>query len=103
MRVSELAKALNMSSTELLPKLKQLRIVAKSAASTLDADAVNRARKALAKPVKKPAPAKPAMKAAPIKRAAAAPLDPLSTSCPRQGGSRQAHRPLDANPLARAA
>src|SRR3989338_3636074 len=64
MRVSELAKALELSSKELLVKLKTLRIAAKSASSILDADAVNRARKALAKP-KKPAPtAKPAVRTA---------------------------------------
>ncbi|OGX28387.1 MAG: hypothetical protein A3B78_00850 [Omnitrophica WOR_2 bacterium RIFCSPHIGHO2_02_FULL_67_20] len=64
MRVSELAKALELSSKELLVKLKTLRIAAKSASSVLDADAVNRARKALAKP-KKPAPtAKPAVRTA---------------------------------------
>ena len=61
MRVSELAKALKMPSKELLEKLKTLRIAAKSPMSTLDADAVNRARKALVKkaPVKKPSAAKP--------------------------------------------
>jgi len=48
MRVHELAKALNLDSKELLTTLKALRISAKSAASTLDADAINRARKAIA-------------------------------------------------------
>ena len=48
MRVSELAKTLNLTSKELLVKLKELRIQAKAATSTLDADAINRARKALA-------------------------------------------------------
>ncbi|MDP3722209.1 MAG: translation initiation factor IF-2 [Candidatus Omnitrophota bacterium] len=57
MRVHELAKAFHLSSAELLVKLKTLRIQAKSPMSTLDADAVNRARKVLAAPVpaKKPA------------------------------------------------
>ncbi|MBI4342430.1 MAG: translation initiation factor IF-2 [Candidatus Omnitrophica bacterium] len=58
MRVSELAKALNLTSKELLVKLKALRIEAKSSMSTLDADAINRARKALVPP-KRPAAAKP--------------------------------------------
>ncbi len=57
MRVSELAKDLKLTSKELLEKLKELKISsAKAAASTLDADAVNRIRKALAR-AKKPAPA----------------------------------------------
>ena len=53
MRVSELAKALNLTSKELLVKLKQIKIEAKGPMSTLDADAVNRARKALVKAVPK--------------------------------------------------
>ncbi|MBI2105150.1 MAG: translation initiation factor IF-2 [Candidatus Omnitrophica bacterium] len=78
MRVSELAKALNMPSKELLEKLKTLRIAAKSPLSTLDADAVNRARKALKKPpVKKPSAARPAVSparaAGPAARPAAKP------------------------------
>ena len=76
MRVSELAKALDLSSKELLVKLKALRITAKSAASVLDADAVNRARKALAKPkrsaAKAPAPKAPTATAARAKTAKAA-------------------------------
>ena len=39
MRVHELAKALKISSKELMPKLKQLRIQVKSSMSVLDADA----------------------------------------------------------------
>ncbi len=66
MRVSELAKVLDLSSKELLVKLKALRITAKSSSSVLDADAVNRTRKALAKP-KKPA-------TLPVKTASAAAL-----------------------------
>src|SRR3990172_560071 len=68
MRVHELAKVLNLTSKDLLVKLKTMRIEAKFASSTLDADAINRARKALAKPAPakkppaaaaKPAPARP--------------------------------------------
>ena len=61
MRVSELAKALNTTSKELLVRLKELKIPAKAATSTLDADMINRARKALAPhvPTKKPATAAP--------------------------------------------
>ena len=77
MRVGELAKSLNLTSKELLAKLKEIKIDAKSPTSTLDADAINRARKALKKPaVKRAAPAKPsaaAKAAAPAKKAAAAP------------------------------
>ena len=92
MRVHELAKVLNLTSKELLTKLKTLKIEAKSAASTLDADAINRARKAVkAAAVKKPAkPAaaakpvavkKPAAKAAPppaVKKSAPAALSPAA-------------------------
>src|SRR3989338_5071637 len=63
MRVSELAKELKIPSKELLVKLKTMKVSAKAAASTLDADAVNRVRKALAVKlvVKKPStPARPA-------------------------------------------
>ena len=57
MRVHELAKTLNLTSKELLVKLKALRISAKASTSTLDADAVNRARKALtSRPPAKKAP-----------------------------------------------
>ena len=58
MRVSELAKELKIPSKELLVKLKSMKVSAKAAASTLDADAVNRVRKALAVKtvVKKPSP-----------------------------------------------
>ncbi|MBI4340684.1 MAG: translation initiation factor IF-2 [Candidatus Omnitrophica bacterium] len=48
MRVHELAKSLKLTSAELLAKLKALKIPATSASSTLDADAINRLRKALA-------------------------------------------------------
>ncbi len=48
MRVHELAKALTLSSKELLATLKALKIPATSHTSTLDADAINRARKAIA-------------------------------------------------------
>ncbi|MBI2093362.1 MAG: translation initiation factor IF-2 [Candidatus Omnitrophica bacterium] len=47
MRVHELAKALNLSSKDLLVHLKALKISAKAATTTLDADTVNRVRKAL--------------------------------------------------------
>ncbi len=88
MRVSELAKALKLESKDLLVQLKKLRITATSHASTLDADAVNRARKALTpakrtppKPIAKVKTAvKTAAKAAPavVKKAATAgvPLKP---------------------------
>ena len=66
MRVSELAKALDLTSKELLVKLKALRIQAKSPTSTLDADAINRARKAL-----KPAAKKPAKPPAAVKKSSA--------------------------------
>ena len=81
MRVSELAKALDLSSKELLVKLKALRITAKSSSSVLDADAVNRARKALAKP-KKPAtlPVKTASAAALKKPSAPATAPPAKTA-----------------------
>ncbi len=64
MRVSELAKALKMPSKELLEKLKELKIkAAASTTGTLDADTVNRIRKALASrrrvQAKKPAAAAP--------------------------------------------
>jgi len=52
MRVQELAKSLNVTSKDLLVKLKELRISAKAATSTLDADATNRVRKAFAEAVK---------------------------------------------------
>ena len=48
LRVHELAKSLKLTSAELLAKLKTLKIPATSASSTLDADAINRLRKALA-------------------------------------------------------
>ena len=48
MRVSELAKALNLSSKDLLTKLKELKISVKTPTATLDADSVNRIRKAFA-------------------------------------------------------
>ena len=76
MRVSELAKALHLSSKDLLVELKKLRIQVKASTSTLDADSVNRARKALRRaPVKKPPVAKAvAVKRTPAaKKAAAAP------------------------------
>jgi len=82
MRVRELAKALDLSSKELLVKLKEWKIEAKSAMSTLDADAINRARKAMARsqPPKKPQAAKapPAVKpkAGPVKRPAATAVRP---------------------------
>ena len=80
MRVSELAKTLNITSTELLSKLKQLKIAAKSTSSTLDADSINRARKALASraPAKKPAAANVAVRAKP----AAAAKKPLTAVKP---------------------
>ncbi len=78
MRVHELAKSLKLPSKELLQKLKELRISAKSSMSTLDADAINRARKALASnpvvkkpPIAKKPPLKPV--AAPAKPVAAKP------------------------------
>ena len=48
MRVYEFAKALNLTSKDLLSKLKELKIPAKASTTTLDADAINRVRKALA-------------------------------------------------------
>jgi translation initiation factor IF-2 len=74
MRVSELAKALNLSSKELLVKLKELKVPAKASTSTLDADAINRVRKALkAAAAKKTAAAKAtASKATAIRKAVAA-------------------------------
>ena len=99
MRVHELAKALNLTSKELLVKLKAFKIDAKSAMSTLDADAVNRTRKAITKslPAKKPASStvKPSLTKSPVavkkavtmpssradapKRAAPTPPTPLAT------------------------
>src|SRR3990167_3737457 len=75
MRVSELAKELKIPSKELLVKLKTLKVSAKAAASTLDADTVNRVRKALAVklPVKKPAAARPAAAKLAAKTAVAKP------------------------------
>jgi len=73
MRVHELAKSLKLSSTDLLSKLKTLKIPAKASTSTLDADAVNRIRKALASVPKKPAAKPPAAKLAVVKKAAAVP------------------------------
>jgi len=100
MRVSELAKALNMTSKELLVKLKEHRIVAKSAMSTLDADAVNRVRKALVKkaPPKKPpaaaprvaqagAPSGPKAAAAKAVRFRAAPQNPRTERGTRSSGA----------------
>ena len=81
MRVSELAKSMKLTSKELMDKLKTLKITAKTASSTLDADAINRVRKAMAASAaaaKKAAQAKaaaakkPAVKAAPPKPAPAA-------------------------------
>ncbi len=64
MRVHELAKTLNLTSKELLSKLKELKIPAKAHTSTLDADAINRIRKAVLAQAaaKKAASAKPAAK-----------------------------------------
>jgi len=83
MRVSELAKELKLPSKELLAKLKTMKVSAKAATSTLDADTVNRVRKALAvkppakKPVSaaKPPSAKPTAAAAKL-TAAKPPLAP---------------------------
>ncbi|MBI3996863.1 MAG: translation initiation factor IF-2 [Candidatus Omnitrophica bacterium] len=77
MRVHELAKTLHLTSKELLSKLKDLRVTtAKASTSTLDADTINRVRKALAVPaVKKPAAASKtttATKSAAVKKPAAA-------------------------------
>ncbi|MBI4597575.1 MAG: translation initiation factor IF-2 [Candidatus Omnitrophica bacterium] len=87
MKVSELAKALHLSSSELLVKLKALRVRAASATSTLDADAVNRVRKALTvrAPAKKAAPAakasvKKSTKAPPAKAAAKTAVSAAKTS-----------------------
>ena len=65
MRVHELAKALQIPSKELLERLKPLRIKATAANSTLDADAVNRIRKALAQ---RPAAKKPPSKTTGVTR-----------------------------------
>ncbi|MBI3320864.1 MAG: translation initiation factor IF-2 [Candidatus Omnitrophica bacterium] len=100
MRVHELAKALHLHSKDLLAKLKAFKIEAKGPMSTLDADAVNRARKALAKPThppKKPAAvtrssvstktgvkAQPALvKTAPMKK-------PVASAKPSPGAPKQA-------------
>ncbi len=72
MRVHELAKALNLNSKDLLARLKEFRIPAKSSTSTLDADSINRVRKAIAASVaaaKKTAAA--AARSAAAKKAAA--------------------------------
>ena len=86
MRVSELAKELKLPSKELLVKLKTLKVSAKAAASTLDADTVNRVRKALAvkPPVKKPAAAKPTAPKLAAKTAVAkpAPKKPVEAKHP---------------------
>ncbi len=90
MRVSELAKSLNMTSKDLLAKLKAIKIDAKSPLSTLDADAINRARKALKKPAVKRTtvtaaklPARPVVKkAAPKPEPAARPQVAASTAAP---------------------
>ncbi len=72
MRVHELAKDLKLSSKDLLQKLKELRVSAKSHTSTLDADAINRVRKAIASSTAaKKASASAAAKAAARKAAAA--------------------------------
>ena len=85
MRVSELAKELKLTSKELLGKLKTMKVSAKAATSTLDADAVNRVRKALTvkPPAKKPAiAAKPvAAKPAAVKPSAAA-VKPAAVKSP---------------------
>jgi translation initiation factor IF-2 len=85
MRVSELAKALKLSSKDLLAKLKELKIPAKAAASTLDADTINRIRKALrTPPAKKPPSAvkAAAKKAVPAKAGAPAATKPRPHPAP---------------------
>ncbi len=72
MRVSELAKELKLTSKEMLAKLKELKITAKASTSTLDADTLNRIRKALAASKKAAAAAK--LKAAAKKAAPARPV-----------------------------
>jgi len=71
MRVHELAKSLKLTSKELLGKLKALRVQAAAASSTLDADTINRVRKALAGGATKKKPAAAAGKATAGTRAAA--------------------------------
>ncbi len=127
MRVHELAKVLNLSSKDLLVKLKELKISAKAHSSTLDADSVNRIRKALTakKPVAaklKPAPpkltvsrsaapgrpgggAKPAsasaLTAAAPKSTPAAKFPAKPTTAPRSSGSTPAKiaEPTTARPM----
>ncbi len=97
MRVHELAKALGLSSKELLVRLKALRISAKVSTSTLDADAVNRARKALVSraPAKKPAAAG--------RPAATAPPSPVGRAVPERPGIGQAAKSATpARPIAAA-
>ena len=89
MRVHELAKDLKLTSKELLEQLKALKIQAKSHTSTLDADAINRVRKALAatraaakkpptKPVSRTTPPRTAKPATVVARAAVAPAKPVA-------------------------
>jgi translation initiation factor IF-2 len=81
MRVSELAKELKLTSAELLVKLKTLHIPAKAAASVLDADSVNRARKAVKAALKRAAvkpeaPKGTVVRRTPLGAARAAPVAP---------------------------
>lgn len=79
MRVSELAKEFKVPSAELIAKLKALKFRVASHASTLDADAVNRIRKALAASAKaaaKKAAASKAAAGAALKRATVAKAAP---------------------------
>jgi translation initiation factor IF-2 len=102
MRVSELAKSLKIPSQDLLAKLKTLRIAAATAASTLDADQVNRIRKALAAAPKK-APAKPApAKGKAALKTGAAPLRRPAAPAPAKaaGAPRTVATPLKPAPAA---
>ncbi|MBI3020907.1 MAG: translation initiation factor IF-2 N-terminal domain-containing protein, partial [Candidatus Omnitrophica bacterium] len=106
MRVSELAKALKMPSKELLGKLKELRIKAAGPTSTLDADTINRVRKALVTraPAKKPAAAAKAAAAAKKPSAAAKPVSKVSGAVlPAPSAARQTGRPSAAAPQRAAA
>jgi translation initiation factor IF-2 len=94
MRVSELAKALKMPSKELLEKLKGLKIKATASTSTLDADTVNRIRKALAsRPPAKKSAAAPARGVAAKPAAARPPAAPPAVSTPTKAPAGAATEP----------
>jgi translation initiation factor IF-2 len=105
MRVNELAKSLNLTSKELLTKLKELRVQAKAATSTLDADTINRVRKALAAGAPKKKPASATLRAAALKRPAAASrvaaaAAPKPAMPPRSPGAASSRAPVHVPPAA---